>query len=131
MKVILFDGDCGLCNKSVQFIIKNDSKNIFHYASLQSNFGQNFLKERKLNREKFNTFIYFEKGIAYYTKSTATIYVLKELNLWGKIIFYTTIWIPKFIRDFVYDIVAKNRKIFFKNNYCISPNKELQQRFLL
>lgn len=130
MKVILFDGNCGLCNESVKFIIKYDVEKKFYYASLQSNFGQHFLKERSLNSKEFNTFILYEKGITYEIKSTAALYVLKELNFLGTIVFCSTIWIPKFIRDFIYDVIAKNRNKFFESNNCLLPEKELQQRFL-
>ena len=53
-KIILFDGVCNLCNGAVQFIIKNDDKGKFKFASLQSDFGQQILSKNNLPTSDFN-----------------------------------------------------------------------------
>ena len=59
-RIILFDGVCNLCNGAVQFVLRNDTKNIFKFASLQSKFAQDFLKKHQLPTENFGTLILIE-----------------------------------------------------------------------
>lgn len=128
-KIILFDGVCNLCNKSVQFVIEHDEHNHFKFASLQSNFGQNFLKENKLDQNDFDSIIYIENG-KYSTKSSAALKIAKHLDKNISWLNYFII-IPKFIRDFFYNIIAKNRyKFFGKQERCWLPTKELKAKFL-
>src|SRR5690625_6455375 len=96
-KIILFDGICNLCNSSVQKVIKNDSKNIFKFASLQSDFGQRFLNKNQLNSEEFDSIILID-GDKFYTSSDAALRIGKELKGIYKISSFL-LWIPKFIRD--------------------------------
>lgn len=128
-KIILFDGVCNLCNSSVQKVIKNDSKNIFKFASLQSDFGQRFLNENQLNSEEFDSIILID-GDKFYTSSDAALRIGKELKGIYKISSFL-LWIPKFIRDGVYRIISKNRYRWFgKQNSCWIPTKELQDKFI-
>lgn len=128
-KIILFDGVCNLCNSSVQKVIKNDSKNIFKFASLQSDFGQRFLNENQLNSEEFDSIILID-GDQFYTSSDAALRIGKELKGIYKISSFL-LWIPKFIRDEVYRIISKNRYRWFgKQNTCWIPTKELQDKFI-
>lgn len=128
-KIILFDGVCNLCNSSVQKVIKNDSKNIFKFASLQSGFGQRFLNENQLNSEEFDSIILID-GNQFYTSSDAALRIGKELKGIYKISSFL-LWIPKFIRDGVYRIISKNRYRWFgKQNSCWIPTKELQDKFI-
>lgn len=128
-KIILFDGVCNLCNKSVQFVIEHDKHNYFKFASLQSNFGQSFLKEKKLDQNNFDSIIYIEDN-KYYTKSSAALKIAKHLD---KNIFWLNYFIvvPKPIRDFFYSLIANNRyKLFGKQESCWLPTKELKAKFL-
>ena len=127
--ILLFDSDCILCNKSVQYIIKHDSKKIFQFASLQSKFGQEFLQANNLPIDVYSTVIFLQEN-KIYTKSSAAIRAFAYLNFSSKILF-TFLLIPSPIRDFVYDLIAKNRKHFFKNQtYCLIPSEELRSRML-
>lgn len=127
--IILFDGVCNLCNGAVQFIIKRDKKNYFSFASLQSATGQKLLYEHDLSLNDFNSFILIENNKAY-TRSTGALRVLKKLNgLWA--LLYSFIIIPPFIRNAVYNYIAKNRyKWFGKKEECMIPTPELRARFL-
>ena len=127
--VILFDGVCNLCNGFVQFVIKRDKKNIFRYASLQSDFGQQFLQKNKLNAVEFKSIILIVDN-NYFSQSTAALKIFKELNGGWKLL-YGFIIVPKFIRDAVYYFIAKNRyKWFGKMESCMVPTKELAEKFL-
>lgn len=127
--VILFDGVCNLCNNSVQFVIKRDKKKQFYFTSLQSNAGQQLLKQYQLSPGKFDSFVLIENGKAY-TRSTAALRVVKRLG--GLLSFlYAFIIIPPFIRNAIYDYVARNRyKWFGKSESCMLPTPELRARFL-
>ena len=65
-KIILFDGVCNLCNGVVQFIINNDAKGIFKFASLQSDFGQQILSKNNLPTSDFNSFVLIENGTFFF-----------------------------------------------------------------
>lgn len=127
--VILFDGICNLCNRSVQFVLRHDKKKQFLFSSLQSTTGNEYLKKFNLPENDFNSFILVE-GPNYTTQSTAALRVLKLLgNKWA--LLYAFIIVPKFIRDVVYRFIAKNRYRWFgKRESCWLPTPGLKNRFL-
>ena len=128
-KIILFDGVCNLCNSSVQFIIKKDRKKQFRFASLQGKAGQELLKKFNLPADNFNSFILAE-GDQIYTRSTAVLRMLKKLGGGWKL-FYGFIIVPKFIRNAIYNWIARNRyKWYGKRDDCMMPTPELKERFL-
>jgi len=126
--VILFDGICNLCNGSVQFILKRDIDQKFLFASLQSDFGQRLLKRFGLPADNFSSFILYQDE-KIYTKSTGALMMFSQLKGWK----WTKIFkaVPKFIRDGVYNLIARKRyKWFGKKNECWIPTPELKARFL-
>ncbi|HFS67003.1 MAG TPA: thiol-disulfide oxidoreductase DCC family protein [Flavobacteriia bacterium] len=126
--IIFFDGVCNLCNASVQFVIKRDKKKQFLFASLQSDVAKNILlhKKMKINLDS----IVLLKGKQLFVKSDAALEILKDLGFPYCIIYVFKI-IPKFIRDFVYDIIAKYRYQWFgKRATCMIPTNDLKKRFI-
>ena len=127
--VIFFDGVCNLCNSSVQFILKKDTKNIFLFSSLQSDAAKDILLQYNLENFDLSSIILLDNGIIY-QKSTAILKITKRLKGIYKC-FYLFIIIPKFIRDAMYSFIAKNRyKWFGKRVSCMLPTKEITLRFL-
>ena len=128
--VILFDGVCNFCNAGVNFIIKQDKKKVFRFAALQSEAGQNFLQQFDLPKEGFDSFVLIDKGKAY-KKSTAGIRVYGKLAWYWK--WTQLFWIvPAFIRNAVYDFIARNRyKWFGKKESCMIPTPEVKSRFIV
>ncbi|OEK08664.1 thiol-disulfide oxidoreductase [Flavivirga aquatica] len=129
-KLILFDGVCNLCNSSINYVIKHDKKNIFMFAPLQSKAGKEIIDTYHIDTQKTDSILLYtpEKGIAY--KSTAALKVANHLgfplNLMG--IFFI---VPAFIRNWVYDFIAKNRyKWYGKKETCMIPTPELKSKFL-
>ncbi|MBL0145548.1 MAG: thiol-disulfide oxidoreductase DCC family protein [Chitinophagaceae bacterium] len=128
--IILFDGVCNFCNSSVNFVIKRDKQAVIKFAALQSATGQQLLQQYSLPVNKMQSFVFIENGITY-TQSTAALKVCKYLKgLWplcsGFII------VPKFIRDGLYNYIAKNRyKWFGQKNSCMIPSPDIKARFLL
>lgn len=127
--VILFDGVCNLCNRVVQFVIKKDKKKQFLFASLQGKAGQEVLKKYNLPADDLNSFTLLE-GDHIYTRSTAALRVLKKMSGRWRLL-YAFIIVPKFIRNAVYNRIARNRyKWYGKRNECMVPTLELKERFL-
>lgn len=130
--IILFDGVCNLCNSSVQFILKKDKKNKFLFASLQSDAAKNILLHKNnenLIKGDLNT-IYLIKDNVTHSESTAILLILKQLRLPYNLL-YIFIIIPKFIRNYLYKIISKNRyKWFGKKDSCMVPKKEYLDKFL-
>ena len=127
--VILFDGVCNLCNAAVNFVIDYDDKNIFRFASLQSDIGQQLLKANGLNTQEFNSFLLVQND-KILQKSTAALTVAKQLGgIWKLAAIFLII--PAFIRDMVYDSISKNRYRWFgKTESCRMPTPELKAKFL-
>ncbi|NLY78702.1 MAG: DUF393 domain-containing protein [Lysinibacillus sp.] len=125
--IILFDGDCSFCNRSVQFIIKRDPKKVFQFASLQSEIGIH-LKHLHQVPNQLDSMILIE-GDKYYIKSTAALRICKNLKGFWKV-FYLLIIVPKPIRHKVYDFIAKYRYLFNKNDVCMLPSPSDLDRFL-
>ena len=126
--IILFDGECNLCNSSVQFILKRDPKGEFKFTSLQGKIGQDLLKRHGLEMD-VNSFILLEDE-KLYLKSDAALRVCRQLNgLWKLLTIFLVV--PPLVRDFVYDIVAANRyKWFGRNESCLLPSSKWKDRFL-
>ena len=129
-KLILFDGVCNLCNSTVTYVIKRDKKDVFRFATLQSDIGENVIKKYNIDTSKTDSILLYshEQGLTY--KSTAALKVACGLgfpqNLMG--VFFI---IPPFIRNWVYDYIAKNRyKWYGKKASCMIPTPELKAKFL-
>jgi len=126
--IVFFDGECGVCNFWVQWILERDKNDRFMFASLQSEFGQKFLSERNLETKQFNTMYLWKPDQYYLTKSRA---VLKIANLLGGIYKFSAIGkiVPKFIRDKVYDTISRNR-MKIANQKCYLPTPHQRKKFI-
>jgi predicted DCC family thiol-disulfide oxidoreductase YuxK len=127
--VLLFDGECNLCNHAVQFVIARDPKAYYRFAALQSVVGQHLLEQYQLPISQFDTIIMIQNNQVY-TKSTAALRIVRKLyRLWPFL--YIFIMIPKLIRDPLYDWIARNRiKWFGRRDSCMMPTLEIKMRFL-
>ena len=128
-KIILFDGVCNLCNGAVTYIIKRDRKNVFKFAALQSDIGRELISKFNIDTSKVDSIILID-GEKHYEKSSAALRIAKELSGAHPLLFGFMV-LPKFIRDSVYDYIAKNRyKWFGKKESCMVPTAELKGKFL-
>ncbi len=127
--IVLFDGYCNLCSWSVQFILKRDKKDYFRFASLQSDKGRQLIKQFDKPFDLDESVVLMENENIYF-KSTAALRIAKKLkSFWP--LSYAFIVIPKFIRDYIYTIIAKNRfKWFGKRAECYLPKNNEQELFL-
>ncbi|MBC7693913.1 MAG: DUF393 domain-containing protein [Burkholderiales bacterium] len=127
--ILLFDGYCNLCHSSVQFILKHEKTQEIYFTSLQSKVGIEILNYYSIDASKIESLVLIEKNKAY-LKSTAALRLAKYLKNPFPIAFGLTI-IPAFIRNMVYDLIAKNRyKWYGKTDSCLIPDPELAKRFL-
>ena len=127
--IILFDGFCNLCSGTVKFIIRNDRKAVFKFAALQSPVIQQLLKKHGLLNNTADTFVYFKEGVVL-IKSKAALEVLKTLG-WPWKAGYLFIIIPRPVRDFFYDLIARSRySLFGKKDSCMVPKPEHKSRFI-
>ncbi|MCU0441256.1 MAG: DCC1-like thiol-disulfide oxidoreductase family protein [Bacteroidia bacterium] len=123
--ILFYDGLCGLCDKSVQFILKHDRKKTFRFAPLQSDFA----KETLGHAFAFDSVVLYHQNKTYF-RSTAALRVLKLLGgFW--MIPSILLLVPTFIRNAIYDFVARNRyKWFGKFDTCKIPTPEQRELFL-
>ena len=127
--IILFDGVCNFCNSAVNFTLKRNKKADIRFAPMQSEAGQKLLQQYYLPADDMQSFIFIEDGIVY-KQSTAALKVCRHLRgLWP--LCYGFIIVPKFIRDGIYNWIAKNRyKWFGIQQACMIPTPEVRARFL-
>lgn len=125
--IIFYDGDCGFCNKTVQFVLNHEKDSEIHFCALQSDYAQNFFKHQGIPEMDLSTF-YFWDGKKLNNRSTAALKVLNYLHFpytLGKIG-----WIcPRFIRDGIYNVIAK-RRMRFAPGFCALPTPLQAVRFL-
>ena len=126
---ILFDGVCNFCNSAINFTLKRNKKADIRFAPMQSEAGQKLLQQYNLPADDMQSFIFIEGGVVY-KKSTAALKVCRHLRgLWP--LCYGFIIVPKFIRDGIYNWIAKNRyKWFGVQQACMIPTPEVRARFL-
>lgn len=127
--IVLFDGICNLCCGVVKFVIKRDKHARIKFAALQSEAGLQLLKQYNLPSSNFSSFVFIENGQAY-TQSEAALRLCKNLSaMWP--FMYGFIIVPSFIRNGIYNWIAKNRyKWFGKQDQCMIPTPDTKTLFL-
>lgn len=126
--IILFDGICNFCNRAINFVIKRDKNSIIRFATLQSKFSKQLLESKNFQPDE-DSFALIENN-KIFLRSTAALKVFRYLKgLWPLV--YGLIIVPKFLRDAVYDLIAKNRYNWFgKRDECMVPTANMRSRFL-
>lgn len=127
--ILLFDGECGFCNKTVQFFLdRESSKKKMHFAPLGSETGQKLRKYFEID-DKTDSIILIKNYDAY-IKSCAALRLAPYMKgLWP--LLAVLVIIPPFIRNLVYDFIAKRRlKWFGRVENCALLPKEDRERFL-
>ena len=129
--VLLFDGVCNLCSSTVQFVIAHDKNAYFKFASQQSDAGKKLMEEHHITIPEGDplSLILIEDGKVH-ERSTGALHIARHLSFPFKL-GWAFIITPRFIRDFVYDVIAKHRYAWFgKKEVCMVPTPELRARFL-
>lgn len=129
-QLILFDGICNLCNSSVQYVIKNDKDNLFLFAPLQSETGKKILEKHNIDTSNTDSIILYTSQHKLYFKSSAALKIASKLKFPNNLLAVFLI-VPVFIRDRVYNYIAKNRyKWYGKRNDCMIPTEKIKAKFL-
>jgi predicted DCC family thiol-disulfide oxidoreductase YuxK len=125
--ILFYDGDCGFCNRSVQFVLNNDKRERFYFSALQSEWTHTFFESQNIQSPDLSTF-YFWDGNKLHERSTAGLRVLTYLRFPWPMMFVFII-APKFIRDWVYNQIAKRRHRI-QSGFCALPTAQQKKRFL-
>jgi len=113
----LFDGVCNLCHRSVDFIRRRDPDGKFKFIHLQSPVGKDMIRMFGVPDQGLDSILFIE-DCKIYDRSTGSLSILRELG-WPWKIFYVFMIVPRPIRDFFYDIIAKYRYRWFgRNDIC-------------
>lgn len=126
--ILFFDGDCGLCNRSVKFILRKEKDKKLLFSPLQSVFAKSMLKKHQAEIN-VDSMVLLEEG-KLYLQSSAALRITKYLKgLWPAMMIF--ILVPPFLRNAVYNYIAKHRITWFgMANYCDMMTAELKKRFL-
>jgi predicted DCC family thiol-disulfide oxidoreductase YuxK len=128
--IILFDGVCNFCNSTINLVIRKDKKDHFRFAPLQSVTGEKILKENGVDANQTESVILYENG-KIYKRSAAALRISRHMSGLYPLL-YGFMLVPPFIRNAVYDWIAKNRyKWFGKRESCMVPTKEVREKFIV
>lgn len=128
MNIIVFDGVCNFCNRVVQLIIRHDPSAQIHFTAQQTEAGEKLLHQYSI-KESISSVVFITKGAVYY-QSDAVIEIAKLLTGWPTVFKYTII-VPRFFRNYIYQLIAANRyRLFGKQDQCMVPKEEDKKRFL-
>ena len=128
MNIIVFDGVCNFCNRVVQIIIRHDPSAQIHFTAQQTEAGEKLLHQYSI-KDSISSVVFITKGAVYY-QSDAVIEIAKLLTGWPTVFKYTII-VPRFFRNYIYQLIAANRyRLFGKQDQCMVPKEEDKKRFL-
>ncbi|PZX50170.1 thiol-disulfide oxidoreductase DCC family protein [Algoriphagus chordae] len=127
--IIFFDGVCNLCNASIDFVIQRDTKDHFLVGALQEDLSKEILSQYDVREDYLDSLVLLEKGKIHY-KSTAALKIARQLSgLWP--LLYPLIFIPKILRDPIYNWIGSNRYRWFgKKSTCRLPTAAEKSKFL-
>lgn len=129
--LLLYDGVCGFCNKSVQMILAKDKRGTMRFAPLQSKLGKEIVERHHL--ENIDSVVFVDRAsgkekIA--VRSSAALKISDYLGGWWRLFVVFKI-VPRPLRDFFYDLFAKYRyRLFGKHESCLLPAPEVRARFI-
>lgn len=127
--LVLFDGVCGLCTRTVRFVIDRDPAGRFRFAALQSPLGQRVLERFGLPRREVTTIVLLDEA-GLHTRSTAALRITRSLNgAWRLLSIF--LLLPRPFRDVIYDWVARHRyRMFGRLEACPIFPSEIRDRFV-
>lgn len=115
--ILLFDGNCNLCDRMVTFVLRHDTSKAISFSALQSDTGKSLIELCGLSPGDNKSVVYIKEN-RYFIRSAAVLNIFKDLG-GGWRMFYALIIIPSFIRDLFYSIISNTRyKIFGKRDIC-------------
>jgi len=132
--IVLYDGVCGFCNRTVQFVLKRDSHDCFRFATLQSEFARRLLQKHGIGRELQSIVLILDHTLPsehVQIRSTAAITIFRELGPFWRALANLVAILPRGLRDWGYNVVARYRyRIFGKYDICPLPPASVRHKFL-
>ena len=127
--LVLYDGECGLCDRSVQFILQHDAKGVHKFATLQSETGRRYLRTAGLPDDyRGSVLLVDDAGV--HTHSTAALRIMHRLDGAARWMSVGRV-VPRFLRDGVYNFIARHRYAWFgEADACRLPSPDESARFL-
>ncbi len=134
-QILFYDGLCGFCDRTVQYVLKRDAQNRFQFAPLQGDLANQVLPQHGKNPEDLNTlYLLIDQGLPterVLQKSDAAVRIGKTLGGISKLSASLAGFIPRPIRDWAYDLIAKIRyRIFGKLDACRIPSPQDRAKFI-
>ena len=133
--IVFYDGVCGLCNRLVKFVLRNDRQDVFRFASLQSKLAEQILVRHRLRSESLETvYVVLDYGLAeerVLSRLNAVVYVLQQLG--GPLTYVSALLrvLPAPVQNFLYGLVARNRyRVFGRYETCPLPDDDTRSKFL-
>jgi predicted DCC family thiol-disulfide oxidoreductase YuxK len=127
--VIIFDGECVLCSRFAQFIMRADRHRRFRLLAAQQPIGSALYTHLGLDPETYETFVLLDEGRAW-LRSDAALRILAELGFPWSLSGISRL-MPRFARDRLYDLVARNRLRWFGcRASCYAPDPSEADRFI-
>ncbi len=127
--IIIFDGDCSFCNRSVVFVLNNDKTETIHVCSGNGSTAKKLIQEYHISDDLKKTIVYVNDNQVYY-RSSAVLHICKKMKGLYPLAFLFIV-VPPFIRDTVYDFIAKHRKKIIKKEYtCANAPSKFRNRIL-
>lgn len=128
MTVILYDGECGFCSSAIRFVLKRDREGIFSFAAIQSEAGRDILRKHGIEEPRLDT-MYLVDGDQIFERSSASLRIGKRLPRY-RLLATIGLLVPRPLRDWVYNLVARNRHRLAGDEGCLLPSEEEEKRFL-
>ncbi len=130
LPLLLYDGECGLCARSVQFVLARDRRQRIHFAALQSTLGRSVAAAHGLDPEELSSMIFVDESGRALVRSTAALEVSRDLRAPWSLGRFLLI-VPRILRDGVYRVVARYRiRLFGTADSCRLPDPSTSKRFL-
>jgi predicted DCC family thiol-disulfide oxidoreductase YuxK len=127
--ILFFDGVCNLCNGAVQTVLENDRRGLLKFASLQSPLADELLRPLGVDPSALSSLVLYHGGRAY-THSEGALLTARLMGGSFAYLYYLRLF-PRFLRDWVYDFVGRNRYRWFgKREECMLPRPEWRDRFV-
>ena len=127
--IILIDGECLLCQRCFQFILRKEKNNAFKFGFLQNKQIQEELKQRLNNRQLPDSLVLIDQS-KIYLESTAALRIAKNLKFPINL-FSIFLLLPSFLRDPIYRFIAKKRFHWFgRSEQCMVPDNNSQKRII-
>ncbi len=128
---ILYDGQCGLCDRMVKFVIARDRADCFRFLPLQSETAARILREHEIDPQSADTMYVESSSGQLFARSDAAIAILGELSGWRRFVAVALRVAPKLMRDWGYSLISRNRYIIFgQHEFCIMPSDKDRHKFL-